>query len=352
MSNQRANSTRVLAVVVIAALFAVAWQAFEQTTLVVIGQPSITGLVQKEVEEPFYRNLAKETGLNLDVRYRPLDEIGYKDNYQLSMVRDGLIDLVSLRFLQNSDTEPSLLGVDLWGLNSDYETGKRVVAAYAEVLDQRLQARFKAKLLGIWPFGPQVFFCSKPIAGLQDIRGLKVRVGGRSPASFISALGGIPTIIAIEDVREALRIGLVDCALSSSGTANFAGWPEFTTHYFPLSTQLGLNGDVISLHLWNSFSEAQRRTLTDAFKRHSEAMWTYSEFVHTETSNCNVARACRVGKPYHLQEVRPTQADLALMRTALLKDSVRNFGLSCDPIHPGCSQEWQQRLGPIIGASP
>lgn len=334
------------------ALFALAWQTLERTTLVVIGQPSITGLVQQDVEAPFFHNLAPATGLNLDVRYRPLDLVGYKDNYQLSMVRDGLIDLVSLRFLQNTEAEPSLLGVDLWGLNSDYAIGRRVVAAYSEVLDQRLQSRFNAKLLGIWPFGPQVFFCSKPITGLQDIRGLKVRVGGKSPASFIAALGGIPTIIAIDDVREALRIGLVDCALSSSGTANFAGWPEFTTHYFPLSTQLGLNGYVINLGLWQSFTRAQQATLVEAFERHSEQMWQYSELVHNETSNCNVGRACRVGKPYHLQQVLPSPADLALMRTALLKDSVRNFGMACDPIYPGCGKDWQQRLGAIIGQSP
>ena len=40
---------------------------------------------------------------------------------------------------------------------------RKAVDAYRQVFDQRLQARFKAKVLTLWPFGPQVFYCNKPI---------------------------------------------------------------------------------------------------------------------------------------------------------------------------------------------
>ena len=43
--------------------------------------------------------------------------------------RDGLFDLVSLRFIQNSEAEPSLQGIDLVGLYADYDTARRVVLA-------------------------------------------------------------------------------------------------------------------------------------------------------------------------------------------------------------------------------
>ena len=55
-----------------------------------------------------------------------------------------------------------MLGIDLVGLNPDYDTTRKVMDAYREPFDKRLQERFNAKLLALWPFGPQVLFCKAP----------------------------------------------------------------------------------------------------------------------------------------------------------------------------------------------
>ena len=74
------------------------------------------------------------------------------------MLKDGTIDLVSLRFIQNSSVMPELMGIDIAGLSSSFQIGRSVVGAYSAVIDQTLQTKFGAKLLAIWPFGPQVLF--------------------------------------------------------------------------------------------------------------------------------------------------------------------------------------------------
>jgi len=179
----------VATVVALAALTTSAW-AQEKIKLKVIGQPLATGLIQKNKEQPFFESLAAKTGLPIEVDYKPIDTIGIKDTEQLRVMKAGLFEMASLRMSQNSRDEPTILGLDLVGLNPDYATGRKVADAFAPILDQRLQKQFGVKLLGVWPFGPQVLFCKKPIAKLGDVKGLKVRVYDQNLAKFVESLGG------------------------------------------------------------------------------------------------------------------------------------------------------------------
>jgi TRAP-type C4-dicarboxylate transport system substrate-binding protein len=162
---------------IILGVFAYAWHSSDVINLKVVGQPSMSGPIQKNLEQPFFQSLAGKTGLPIKVDYRTVDELGFKDNYQLTMLKSGTFDIVSLRFLQNVQEEPSISGVDLLGLNPDYQTARKVVEAYGPIIDENLQQRFDAKLLGLWTFGPQVIFCNKPIYRLSDLKGVRVRVG-------------------------------------------------------------------------------------------------------------------------------------------------------------------------------
>ena len=130
--------------------FIYAWSAVNVINLKVVGQPSMTGPIQKNLEQPFFQSLQEKTGLPIKVDYRTVDKLGFKDNYQLAMLKSGMFDMVSLRFLQNGQEEPSIVGVDLPGLNPDFQTARKVSEAYGPIIDENLQQRFGVKLLGLW----------------------------------------------------------------------------------------------------------------------------------------------------------------------------------------------------------
>ena len=195
--------------------FVYAWSFLDVINLRVVGQPSMSGPIQNNLEQPFFKSLQKETGLPLKVDYRTVDSLGFKDNYQLSMLKEGLFDMVSLRFLQNGEEEPSIFGVDLPGLNANFEMARKVGNAYGSFIDENLQRRFGAKLLGIWTFGPQVILCNQPIKSLADLKGLRVRVGGSVLSPLIKSKGAIPVILPFDQVVDALNLKIVDCAISS-----------------------------------------------------------------------------------------------------------------------------------------
>ena len=222
--------------------------------LKVLGQPVGSGLIQKNKEQPFFEKLAAATGLNVSVQYVPVDVAGIPDTDGLRVLRSGLFNIVSIRGPQVSRDEPTILGFDLVGLNPSFETGRKNTAAFFATADKRLQANFNAKLLGVWPAGPQVIFCKPRIKGLADLKGLKVRVGDQNSANFMAGLGATGVPMPFGEVQQALARGVVDCAITGPASANSGGWPEAATTVLPLALQLAVNGYAINLNTWRSTS--------------------------------------------------------------------------------------------------
>ena len=339
---------RVGLLLVIVALFIVAWRQLDEVPLVVIGQPSASGTLQRLKEAPFFETLPARTGLPLRVTYRPVELAGFKDTHQLRMLEDGLFDLVSLRFLQNREAEPLLEGIDLAGLIADFATARKVVAAYAPTLDRTLQQRFSVKLLGIWTFGPQEFFSREPLRTLADIKGRRVRVGDASLAPIIAALGGLPAVVPFEQTQQALAIGLVDCAVTSAASATYAGWTEAAPHYLPVAVHFGLNGYVISLKKWNALSSQQQKTLTRAFDAHVADLWDYSEDLHARALRGGRDLVSSRGPPPALNKVDPDLDDIRLMRGLARAASLPAWAERCEAVHPGAVAEWREAVAAVV----
>jgi TRAP-type transport system periplasmic protein len=325
-------------------------EAQEPLKLRVAGNLLATGLIQQKKEQPFFENLAKTTGLPLDVDYKPMDVVGIKDAEGLRVLKSGLFDIVTLRIAQVSRDEPFLLGADLVGLNPNYEVAGKVVDAYREDFDKRLQERFNGKLLGIWPFGPQVIFCNAPISGLADLKGKKVRVYDQSLAKFIEQIGGVPVSISFGETQQSLQRGVVDCAITGPSSANSAGWPEVTTHFMPLGFQIALNAYAMNLNTWKKLTPEQQGKLTSAFKQLEDDIWTYSKELFDDAVRCNVGKEpCTTVKKFKMTEVPVTETDLKMVQDAVETVSFPAWSEVCNKSFAGCGDLWKKRLGPIAG---
>ncbi|MBL8360010.1 MAG: TRAP transporter substrate-binding protein [Rubrivivax sp.] len=339
-----------LALAAVAAALVLPAQAQDRLKFKAIGQPLATGLIQKNKEQPFFEQFAARTGLPIDVDYKPIDTLGIKDTEQLRVMKAGLFDLVSLRISQNSRDEPTVLGLDLVGASPDYATGRKVAKAYFDTVDARLQQQFNVKLLSVWPFGPQILFCKKPIAKLADVKGLKVRVYDQNLAKFIELVGGTPVPISFADTHQSLSLGVVDCAITGPSSANSAGWPEVTTHQLPIGFQMALNGYAITMKAWNALKPDQQAKLKAAFEAQTDEIWKYSEELFQDALNCNAGKdPCTTGKKFKLVNVPVTPADIELVRSAVTKVSLPAWADVCDKSNPGCSQRWNATVAPVIG---
>ena len=339
-----------LSALVCAAVSAHPAMAEDTIKLKVIGQPLATGLIQKNKEQPFFETLAEKTGLPLKINYKPLDTTGIKDVEQLRVLKSGMFDLVSLRMSQISRDEPTILGLDLVGLSPDFVQGRKVADAYKDTVDKRLQERFNTKLLGVWPFGPQVLFCNHPIESLTDVKGLKVRVYDQNLAQFVESVGGIPVPISFGDVHQSLALGVIDCAITGPSSANSAGWPEVATHVLPIGFQMALNGYGINLKSWNKLTADQQVTLQNAFDGLIDEIWTYSEELFEDAGRCNVGgEPCTTGNKFNLVEVPITEQDLGIVANTVKEVSFPAWAEVCNKTNPKCASDWKRDVGAIAG---
>jgi len=320
-------------------------------TFNVLGQPLATGLIQKNKEQPFFENFSKNTGLDIDSNYKPIDVTGIKSEETLRVLKNGLFDIVSIRTAQAARDEPFLLGQDLVGLNPDYKIARKVYDAYRPYFDARLREVFNAHLLGLWPFGPQVLFSKKPIGGLKDIKGMKVRVYDQSLAMFVESLGAIPVPIGFSEVQQALARGVVDAAITGASSANTAGWPEVTEYFMPIGFQVGFNGYAINMDTWKKLSASQQKQLQAAIDKLCDEIWVYSEEIFNDALRCNVGKEpCETVTKFNMKEVPVTEADLKLVSEAVMKISYPNWVKVTEKSYPDAAKIWKKALGPILGA--
>ena len=331
-------------------LGAAAAHAQQPIKLRVAGNFVAAGLLQQQKEQPFFDNFAKVSGLPAEIEYKPMDVVGVKDVDALRVIKSGLFDVVALRLAQASRDDPTLLGPDIVGLSTDYDTARKVWDAWRGPLDQRLQERHGAKLLAVYPFGPQILFCKGAFTSLADMKGKKVRVSDQVLAKFMEKIGAIPVTLAFGETQQALERGVTDCAITGPSSANSAGWPEVTTHVMPLGFQVHQVAFAINLAKWKSLSADQQAKLTAAFQKFEGEVWSYSKELFDDAVRCNVGKdPCKTVKKYAMKDVPVSPADTKLIHDALNTVSLPTWSELCDKSYDKCSATWKQVVGPVVG---
>jgi TRAP-type C4-dicarboxylate transport system substrate-binding protein len=322
----------------------------ETITLRVLGQPSGSGLIAQQREQPFFEKLAETSGLDIKVEYLPIDVAGIPDTDGLRILKSGLFDIVSIRGPQVSRDEPSVLGLDLVGLNTSYEAGRKHIDAFMPYVAGRIETQFNGKLLGVWPAGPQVIFCKPEVKGLADLSGHKVRVGDQSAANFVAKLGATGISMPFGEVQQSLARGVVDCAITGPASANSGGWPEATTTVLPIALQLAVNGYAINGNSWNKFTPEQQAKLAAAIGTLTNDIWAFSEELYEDAMRCNTGQTpCERGVSYKLVAAPVSETDLKTVAGAVGEVSLPIWAKQCNAVAPDCEAAWRAAIGSQLG---
>src|SRR5690606_16883915 len=141
-----------------------------------------------------------QTSMGMPVVYNTMDAIGVNAADALRMLRSGSFDVMSVQIGMASRDDPFFEGIDLAGVSADLDSQRKAVDAFRAKMDERLQQRFNAKLLTLWPFGAQVLFCNGDISSVDDLKGKKVRVFTPSMSRLVEGLGATPVTLQFSEV--------------------------------------------------------------------------------------------------------------------------------------------------------
>lgn len=342
-----------------AALMAVAAPVLAQdlaagprVNMTAVTQPGPTLPQYTRVDIPMMRDgFAQRSGGRVNVTLQSWPERGVGGPEVIRLVRSGQVEIGGATLGVVSGDVPMLDALDLAGLNPTLDQARRVADAMTPVLNRDLE-RVGVRLLAVYPFPAQVFFCRRPVTGMASMRGLRVRTNGPSVADFVQAYGAQAAAISFPEVYAALERGTVDCAITGTGTANGVKWWEVTTHMYTLPSTWSLSGYFVNLAWWNRQAPEVRAFLEDGFKRIADAQWELGAVATQDGIDCNLGLAdkCRihtvVPEARRMIEVVPSAEDLATIQTTFRDVVLPAWVARCGA---RCGEIYNQVIAPISG---
>jgi TRAP-type C4-dicarboxylate transport system substrate-binding protein len=292
------------------------------------------------------------SALNVRIERSEFQALGLNMADALRLVRAGTFDVVSAQVGLAARDDPFLEGIDLIGVSTDMGELRAAVNAYREAFNARIEQRFGARVLAIWPFGPQVFFCNQPIRTLDDLRGLKVRSFTASMSALLERLGATPVTLAFPEVYPALQRGLASCGITSPTSANTGKWPEVTNHLLPLSVSGAVQAHLVNLAWWNRQPAALREGLTAQFQQMENELWDLARTTNEDATACSIGLpTCmrRAHQPYTMTLVQVSEADKARVRRISEEVILPEWGQRCARGYPNCVQVWNESIGRVRG---
>lgn len=317
-----------------------------ETVLRVVG--GLAGLNQyTRHEAPFWsQRLAELSGGQYRAEIVPFDRAGIRGAELLPMVRLGTVTFGTLLLSQAAPRDAELSAADLAGLSTDMDTLRRVVAAWRPRLAALLRERHGAELLAVYAYPAQVLFCKRPLAGLEGLRGLRVRTASPTQADFVRALGGEPQSVPLAQLPSRMDSGSLDCAITGTMTGHTIGLDRLTTHLLPLPVTWGLSVFVAHGPSWSALPAPLRELLQRELPRLEAAIWNEAERETAEGVACSTGRgACSTGRAERMTLVPPGARDEALRRSLLETEVLPRWLERCGL---DCAAEWNQRLAPLV----
>lgn len=312
-------------------------QSDEPVTLKVVG--GLAGIRQfTGFEQPFWeREIEALSAGRIKATVHPFDRSGIRGQDMLQLMKMGVVPFGNaLLSIAASDT-PELQGVDLPGVNPDYESLRRTIDAYRPKLQSILREVYNVELLGVYSYPAQVLFCARPFKSLQTIGGFKIRTSSLAQSGLVTALGALPVMTPFSEIVDATRRKSVDCAITGVLSGHEIGLSEVTTHIHTQAISWGISVFGANRTAWENLPAGVRETITvgvrmleDRIMRAAEADTKRGFECSRGLPGCAVATARR--QVIVAPEAGSDSVDVQIVRNSVLPQWVERCGEACDAI--------------------
>lgn len=322
-----------------------------KVSISLVSHPIPTHPQYAKLDAPFFKEtVAKRSNGRVEVKTSTWTEMGITGYEIVRMTRQGQIDIGNAPLTYIAQDVAVLDGADLAGLNPTVAQARKVLDALLPVVNKELE-RFNVRVIGSNPYPAQIMFCRKAMKDLGDLKGRKVRTFGPTLNDLMAAIGATPVSLAYAETYTALERGVVDCAITGSGSGNAAKWYEVTTHQYTLPLSWAVSGYFANLAWWNKLAPDARKFLEDTFRELTDKQWQFGGVELTQDGiDCNAGRpSCKVGTPDKdspMVEVKPTDGDRALLKKILAETVLPSWVKRCGA---RCGDIYNDVVAPIAG---
>jgi TRAP-type C4-dicarboxylate transport system substrate-binding protein len=299
-------------------------------------------------EEPFWtRELARSSAGRASADIVPFDRAGIRGQEMLRLVQLGVVPFGTALLAMVAVNDAELTLPDLAGLNPDMPTLRRNVSAFRPHLQKLLRERYGAELLALYAYPAQVTFCTKPVAGLHDLAGRRIRVVSGAMSDWVTSLGATPVPVPFAEVVANVKSGNIDCVITGTMSGNTIGLHEVTSHLYTAPVNWGVAAFVANGAAWSALPPDVQALLRKELPNLEQAIWLEAANETSQGIACNVGAAeCSSGRKGRMKLVPPSAADLSREREMLVSQVLPSWLKRCGP---QCAQVWAQTVGPGSG---
>ena len=301
-------------------------------------------------EEPFWtQDLARLSEGRASAEIVPFDRAGIRGQEMLRLVQIGAVPFGTALMSLSASLDAEVLAIDLAGLSPDAEAVRRHIAAYRSYLDRMLRERYGIELLAVYIYPAQQVFCTRPMKGLADLAGRRVRVSGPSQGDMIEALGGIPVATAFAEVVANVKSGNIECAITGTMSGNTIGLHEVTRYLHGMPITWGVSAFVANGAAWQALPQDVRDLIRRELPRLERDIWNEALRETGEGLACNVgAASCAGGRKGSMVLMPETAEDRRLLRETVTPVVLSRWLRRCGP---SCTDVWQKTIGPVSGVT-
>jgi TRAP-type C4-dicarboxylate transport system substrate-binding protein len=304
-------------------------------------------------EEPFWsKELARLSGGRFSADIVAFDRAGIPGPEMLRLLQMGVVPFGTTLMSSLSAKYPQYTAPDLAGLNPDMASLKTSLAAFRPYLEKTLRDQHGIEVLAIYTYPAQVIFCEKPLTGLADLSGRRIRVSSAGQADFVGALGGIPVNIPFAQIVSSLREGNIECAITGTMSGNTLDLPSMTSHLYPMPLTWGLAIFGANRAAWIALPPDLRALLRQELPKLEAAIWEESARDTEQGLACNGGTsACQRGTKGRMAIVPVPVADERRRQEIFLSTVLPRWLQRCGA---PCAEVWSQTIGPArhIAISP
>ncbi|MFA7625085.1 MAG: TRAP transporter substrate-binding protein, partial [Pusillimonas sp.] len=234
--------------------------------------------ITTQILQPWAADIEKNSDGRIKIQFLPA--LG-KPPAHFDLVRDGVADMALSVHAYTADRFPSAYGMTLPGYADDAESAAVAYWRTHQKYFEPLNEFDGVKLLGLYTHGPGHFFTRevKPVAKLDDLKGLRLRATGGIVQDMSSRLGIVPQFTSASEAYEMLSRGVVDGAMFNADSVDsFRLLPLMKNAYqVPGGLYRDTHYVIINKDAYAKLSDQDRKVMDaaagEAFARLSGKAW-------------------------------------------------------------------------------
>lgn len=173
-----------------------------------------------QANRAFAEDVLKATDGKLNITVFAAGELPYRAPDVVKAVATNQIEMGDVAVGFAAGDVPELNVLSLPFLCTSYDQFDRALATVKPVADEVFQKKFGITVAMHWTMPPQNFWLNKPVARLDEVKGMKVRSWNPEQVEMMKLLGGAAVSITSAEVIPALERKVIDGAITSALSAN------------------------------------------------------------------------------------------------------------------------------------